>query len=102
MNVGDFVDLGKHHDVEPRTGTFDDTHDVVAPTRANGIYPHPERPCLPVVPGERLHDLAARRVVLVERSNGVFEIDEDLDCGQRGRLRAHALAGGGDHEARAA
>ena len=103
VDVAGRLDLREHDAIEIASGTLDDVDDVAeAPPRAHGVHTHDLRRGRPARRPKRVDDVLPRGVVLLERRDGVLEVEKHLVCRQRRRLGEHLRARAGCGQARAA
>ena len=91
--------LGQHQLVESLRRVLDDVdHVAVRPLRVPRVHSHTEDRVTPVELVDRLDDVVAGGFLL-ERRDGVLEVEEHHVGTQTGRLAQHLLAGAGHGEA---
>jgi hypothetical protein len=99
-NVIGPLHLRQHDAVECVPGARDDVEDVAeAPCRVDPVDADGARGSRPLMAREGIHDVLAGRVVLLERRDGVLEVEEDHVGREQSRLRQHLGVGAGDGEA---
>ncbi len=95
MHVRGRLDLGQIHRADPIASGFDHVHDVaIAPRRIDAVDAHAHQPSREVQGAQRLDDDCAGSHFL-RRCRRVFEVEQHLVCGERGRFDLHARAAAG-------